>query len=64
MSCTWVVGAGILAVASFVFGLTGFGIGLVSLSLLPFFCASGNGRATYHALRSCLRARDDHTTAA
>jgi len=26
-----------LAVASFVFGLTGFGIGLVSLSLLPFF---------------------------
>ena len=37
MSCTWVAGAGILAVASFVFGLTGFGIGLVSLSLLPFF---------------------------
>src|SRR5262245_28375466 len=34
---TWVAGAGILAVASFVFGLTGFGIGLVSLSLLPFF---------------------------
>ena len=30
-------GASILAVASFVFGLTGFGIGLVSLSLLPFF---------------------------
>jgi uncharacterized membrane protein YfcA len=28
-----------LAVASFVFGLTGFGIGLVSLSLLPFFVA-------------------------
>jgi uncharacterized membrane protein YfcA len=26
-----------LAVASFVFGLTGFGIGLVSLALLPFF---------------------------
>jgi len=26
-----------LAVASFVFGLTGFGIGLVALSLLPFF---------------------------
>jgi uncharacterized protein len=30
-------GACILAIASFVFGLTGFGIGLVSLSLLPFF---------------------------
>src|ERR1043166_6420097 len=27
----------ILAIASFVFGFTGFGIGLVSLSLLPFF---------------------------
>ena len=26
-----------MAVASFVFGLTGFGIGLVALSLLPFF---------------------------
>jgi uncharacterized membrane protein YfcA len=26
-----------LAVASFVFGLTGFGNGLISLSLLPFF---------------------------
>lgn len=37
MSFTWVAGACILAVASFVFGLTGFGIGLVSLSLLPFF---------------------------
>jgi uncharacterized protein len=37
VSFTWVVGACILAVASFVFGLTGFGIGLVSLSLLPFF---------------------------
>ena len=37
MSFTWVVGACILAVASFVFGLTGFGIGLVSLALLPFF---------------------------
>jgi uncharacterized membrane protein YfcA len=31
-----VVGAGILATASFVYGLTGFGIGLVALSLLPF----------------------------
>jgi uncharacterized membrane protein YfcA len=29
-------GACILAVASFVFGLTGFGIGLVALALLPF----------------------------
>ena len=37
MSFTWVAGACILAVASFVFGLTGFGIGLVSLALLPFF---------------------------
>jgi uncharacterized membrane protein YfcA len=37
VSFTWVIGACILAVASFVFGLTGFGIGLVSLSLLPFF---------------------------
>jgi uncharacterized membrane protein YfcA len=36
MSLTWLAGAGILAVSSFVFGLTGFGIGLVSLSLLPF----------------------------
>jgi uncharacterized membrane protein YfcA len=34
---TWVVGVGIVAVARFVFGLTGFGISLVSLSLLPFF---------------------------
>jgi hypothetical protein len=37
VSFTWVVGACILAVASFVFGLTGFGIGLVAFSLLPFF---------------------------
>ena len=37
MSFTWVVGAGIVAVASFVYGLTGFGISLVSVSLLPFF---------------------------
>src|SRR5262245_41164321 len=36
MSLMWLAGAGILAVSSFVFGLTGFGIGLVSLSLLPF----------------------------
>jgi uncharacterized protein len=36
MSLVWIAGAGILAVSSFVFGLAGFGIGLVSLSLLPF----------------------------
>jgi uncharacterized protein len=33
---TWIAGASIVAAASFVFGLTGFGIGLVALSLLPF----------------------------
>jgi uncharacterized membrane protein YfcA len=33
---TWIAGACTLAVASFVFGLTGFGIGLVALSILPF----------------------------
>jgi uncharacterized membrane protein YfcA len=32
----WLAGAGILALASFVFGLAGFGLGLVALSLLPF----------------------------
>ena len=37
VSFTWMAGACILAVASFVFGLTGFGIGLVALALLPFF---------------------------
>jgi uncharacterized protein len=37
MSLVWIAGAGILAISSFVYGLTGFGIGLVSLSLLPFF---------------------------
>jgi uncharacterized membrane protein YfcA len=37
VSVTWIAGAGIVAVASFVFGLTGFGISLVSVSLLPFF---------------------------
>ena len=36
MSLTWVAGAGILALASFVFGLVGFGLGLVALSLLTF----------------------------
>ncbi|MGE3536558.1 MAG: sulfite exporter TauE/SafE family protein [Candidatus Tectimicrobiota bacterium] len=33
---TWIAGACTLGLASFVFGLTGFGIGLVALSLLPF----------------------------
>jgi|SoiMetStandDraft_2_1073263.scaffolds.fasta_scaffold21982_2 uncharacterized protein len=37
VSFTWIAGACILAVAGFVFGLTGFGISLVSVSLLPFF---------------------------
>src|SRR5262245_62065392 len=32
----WVAGASILALASLVFGLAGFGLGLVALSLLPF----------------------------
>jgi uncharacterized protein len=36
VSLAWVAGAGILALASFVFGLVGFGLGLVALSLLPF----------------------------
>ena len=36
MLLTWIAGACTLAVASFVFGLTGFGIGLVALSVLPF----------------------------
>lgn len=39
MTITLLAGAGILALASFVFGLTGFGIGLVALSLLPFIVA-------------------------
>jgi len=36
VSLTWLAGAGILALASFVFGLAGFGLGLVALSLLSF----------------------------
>lgn len=36
MNLTWAVGACIVGVASFVMGLAGFGIGLVSLALLPF----------------------------
>lgn len=39
MTVTLLAGAGILALASFVFGLTGFGIGLVAVSLLPFVVA-------------------------
>jgi uncharacterized membrane protein YfcA len=39
MTLTLLAGACILAAASFVFGLTGFGIGLVALSLLPFIIA-------------------------
>ena len=35
MSTDWIVGAVIVAVASFVHGLAGFGIGLVSLAFLP-----------------------------
>ena len=33
---TWVAGAGVVAAACFVQGLTGFGIGLVALAFLPF----------------------------
>jgi hypothetical protein len=36
VSLTWAAAAGVIAVASFVMGLTGFGIGLVSLAALPF----------------------------
>ncbi len=36
MSFTWAVGAVVIAAASFVQGLAGFGIGLVSLAFLPF----------------------------
>jgi hypothetical protein len=36
VSAAWVLGAAIVAVASFVHGLAGFGIGLVSLA----FCRS------------------------
>ena len=35
MSAQWALGALIVAVASFVHGLAGFGIGLVSLAFLP-----------------------------
>ncbi len=36
MSVTWAAGACVLAIASFVLGLAGFGIGLVALAFLPF----------------------------
>lgn len=36
MSLAWAVGALVIAAASFVQGLAGFGIGLVSLAFLPF----------------------------
>jgi len=36
VSLTWLAGAGILALASCVFGLAGFGLGLVALPLLAF----------------------------
>lgn len=36
MSLAWLVGAVVIAVACFVQGLAGFGIGLVSLAFLPF----------------------------
>jgi uncharacterized membrane protein YfcA len=36
VTAEWVLGAVIVAVASFVHGLAGFGIGLVSLAFLPF----------------------------
>jgi len=32
----WIAGAVVIAVASFVLGLTGFGIGLVAMALLPY----------------------------
>lgn len=37
MSLEWAAAAAIIVAATFVFGLAGFGIGLVALSLLPFF---------------------------
>jgi hypothetical protein len=36
LSLTWLAGAVVIAAASFVQGLAGFGIGLVSLAFLPF----------------------------
>jgi len=37
VSLDWVAAAGIIAAASFVQGLAGFGIGLVALAFLPYF---------------------------
>ena len=39
MIVTWVAGACVIAVASLVLGLAGFGIGLVALAFLPFLMA-------------------------
>jgi len=36
VSFEWLAGAGVIALASFVLGLAGFGIGLVAMALLPF----------------------------
>jgi uncharacterized membrane protein YfcA len=36
VSLGWIAGAGVIAVASFVMGLTGFGIALVSMAFLPY----------------------------
>jgi hypothetical protein len=51
MSLVWLAGAGILAVSSLVFGLTGFGIGLVSLSLLPFLIPPATAFALVMAIQ-------------
>jgi uncharacterized membrane protein YfcA len=39
VTAIWVAGAAVIAVASFVLGLAGFGIGLVALAFLPFLMA-------------------------
>lgn len=39
MTATWALGALIIAVASFVMGLAGFGVGLVALAFLPYVMA-------------------------
>ena len=36
MTLAWIAGAGVVGVASFVMGLTGFGIALVSMAFLPY----------------------------
>jgi uncharacterized membrane protein YfcA len=36
MSPTWLLGAGVIFAAHFVFGLAGFGVGLVAMAFLPF----------------------------